>query len=233
VQRSLGKRVENKFDYNGGQVDISSLLAMSPYFTNLNWTTQQGITQGTRIGNKLTVKNAVLRGSLNMRDYSSLTNSKTMDQLVTLVVFKCKSYLAGTNPTYANTFSRMFQLGASSAGLTNTPVDHIRNFNSDIITVKAVRKFKLGYSGFFTTNNNVVNTQYSANNNDFKYQAFFRIPLTKFYKKTQIWDDNASPVDARNDNLFFMVYCCPADGSAFTSTPISLTWDWEGSYEDA
>ena len=231
VNRSLNKTIENKFDYNTATSDISNQLASSPYFQPLNWQTTQGTGQGNRIGNRLTVKNAVLTGSLNMKDYNAYSNSRQLDQLVTIVVFKLRTYLAGTNPTYSNTFSKMFQMGNSSAPLANTPLDHIRKFNKDIFQIKAVRRFKMGYSGAIINGASGTGTQ-PVPNNDFNYQRFFKIPLTKFYKKTQIFDEGGA-VDARNDNLFFMVYCAPADGSVFTSTPLSLTWDWEAQFEDA
>ena len=233
VARMIGRNIEDKYDYNFANSEISNQISNSPYFTQLNWTTAQGNTQGTRVGNQLRVKSAVVKGSLNMRDYSALTNSRELGQLVTLVVFKLKTYLAGTNPTYANTFSRMFQQGNTAVPLTNYPLDHIRTFNKDVFTIKAVRRFKMGFSYPTPNFGSVAPAGTIAPNNDFKYQQFFRIPLTKFYKKTQMFDDTSGAADARNDNLFMMVFCAPADGSAFTSTPLSISWDWEGKFEDA
>ena len=235
VNRTLNKAIENKYDYQNTTVDISNVLgSVNPYFNNLNCSVAQAAPgQGGRIGNRITVKNAILKGSMNMRDYSSLTNSRQLDQMVTIVVFKLRSYLVGTNPTNANFFSRMFQLGSSATGLLNLPIDHIRRYNKDLMQVKAVRHFKLGFSQPTANFGATGTTGNIAPNNDFSYQRFFSIPLTKFYKKTQIFDDDNGAAGARNDNLFFMVFTAPVDGSAFTSTPISLTWDWELTYEDA
>ena len=109
VARMIGRSIEDKYDYNFANSDISNQISSSPYFTPLNWNTAQGNTQGTRLGNQLRVKSAVVKGSINMKDYSAFSNSRQLDQLVTLVVFKLKTYLSGTNPTYANTFSRCFR----------------------------------------------------------------------------------------------------------------------------
>jgi len=234
VARMIGRRIEDKMDYDTGNVDISNTLAAAPFLQNLNYGVVQGDEQNERIGNKITHKSAVLKGSLVMRDYSSLSNSRQLDQLVTIVVYKVRNYIAGTNPTYANLFSRFFQLGNSATTFTNTPIDHLRRFNKDLIQVKAVRHFKMGYSTTVTggTASGGVGSQ-PVPNNDFKYQQFFKINCTKFLKKTQMFDDNSGASDARNDNLFFSVFCCPADGSVFTSTPINLVWDYEQVYEDA
>ena len=237
VARMIGRRIEDKYDYqsNSPGQDVSNIVASgSPYFNQLNVAvTQASPGQGGRIGNKITVKNAIIKGSINFKDYSSLSNSRCLDQLVTVVIFKCRTYLAGTNPTTANFFSRMFQLGSSATGLSNLPIDHLRRFNKDLMMVKAVRHFKMGYSSNFTGGPAATTGQQPVPNNDFKYQQFFRIPLTKFYKKTQIWDDATGASDSRNDNLFIMCFTCPADGSAFTSTPLLINWDWELTYEDA
>ena len=239
VARMIGRRIEDKVTYQSGTTDIANTLAAAPFLQQLNFAPIQGSTLAgygnaeQRIGNRITVKNAVLKGSLNMKDYSSLSNSRQLDQLVTIVVYKVRSYVAGTNPTYSNLFSRFFQLGSTAATFTNTPIDHLRRFNKDLIMVKAVRHFKMGFSTYSGVAGGPAIAATIAPSNDFKYQQFFKIPLTKFYKKTQIFDDQSGAADARNDNLFFSVYCCPADGSAFTSTPISMTWDLEQTFEDA
>ena len=237
VNRMINKEVEDKvfYQYPFDPVSISNVLPpLAPFFNNLNYQVPQGTGQGDRVGNKVTHKSASLKCSINFRDYSLLTNSKQLVQLVTLVVFKIRNYQTGVNPTYANFFSKMFQLGNTSQPLTNTPIDHIRPFNKDIMDVKAVRRFKMGFS---SPANNVTATgpvgAAPVPNNDFDYQKFVSINLTKFYKKTQIFNDGVAPNDAQNDNLFFMVFCCPADGSAFTSTPLALTWDLQLKYQDA
>lgn len=232
VKHMLDRRIENKINYGFVSADIiSNSLLTSPYFQQINYTCAQGLGQGGRIGNRVNHKAASLKGSIAMRDYNSLSNSKTLPQLVTLVVFKVKNYQTGINPTYTNFFSQIFQTGSTTTSFTNTPIDHIRKLNTDIMEVKAVRKFKMGYSGFFTSNNATQVAAPGTNNNDFKYQQYFNINLSKFYKKNQQWNDVDS--DAHNDNLFFMVFACPADSSAFTSSPLIISWDLEQVYEDA
>ena len=234
VARMIGRRIEDKYSYQTASAnDVSNPLLTAPYFNQLNWAVSQGTGQGDRMGNKITVKNAVLKGSLNMKDYSSLSNSRELNQLVTLVVFKLRNYVAGSNPTYSTLFSRFFQQGDTATTFGNVPIDHIRRFNKDLMMVKAVRHFKMGFSSYTAVSGGPAIAGTIAPNNDFKYQQFFKIPLTKYYKKTQMWDDTSGASDARNDNLFFAVFCCPADGSAFTSTPLAISWDWEGTYEDA
>ena len=234
VARMIGRRIEDKYTYQTlSNVSISNTLAAAPHLQQLNFGMSQGTGQGDRLGNRITVKNAVLKGSINLADYSSLFNSKQLDQLVTIVVYKVRNYVAGTNPTYSTLFNRFFQTGDTAATFTNTPIDHIRRYNKDLIMVKAVRHFKIGAA---TQISGVTGSGTGAGpfpNNDFKYQQFFKIPLTKYYKKTQIFDDSAGSGDAKNDNLFFSVYCCPADGGAFTSSPLTLTWDLEQTFEDA
>ena len=235
VNRMINKEVEDKtfYQYPFNPVEIANVLPpLEPFFNNLNYQVLQGTGQGDRIGNKITHKSAWLKCSLNMKPYSALFNSRQLAQLVTLVVFKVRNYQTGVNPTYSNFFSKMFQLGNTSVPLTNKPIDHIRPFNQDIMDVKAVRRFKMGFSGQNSNTSTGPGTS-PVPNNDFDYHKFVSINLTKFYKKTQIFNDGIAPNDAHNDNLFFMVFCCPADGSAYTSTPIELTWDLSMKYQDA
>lgn len=234
VNRMINREVEDKvfYQFPFDPVSISNVLPpLAPFFNNLNYQVLQGTGQGDRVGNKVTHKAGTLKCSLNVRPYNALSNSRQIPQLVTLVVFKIRGYQTGVNPTYANFFSKMFQLGNTSQPLTNTPIDHIRPFNKDIMDVKAVRRFKMGMSE--RVDNSPAAGAYIAPNNDFDVQKFVSINLTKFYKKTQIFNDGIAPNDAQNDNLFFMVYCCPMDGSAYTSTPIDLTWDLQLKYQDA
>jgi len=231
----LARNIENKISYaNRQKDDIANAFASAPYFYQINYACTQGVSQEGRVGNRITHKSATLKGSINMRNYAAETNSRQLAQLVKLVVFKVKAYQTGVNPTYANFFSKMFQLGSTSTGLSNDPIDQIRKLNSDIMTVKAVRTFKMGFASSqtgITASSTGVGTA-PVPNNDFSYQRFFNINLSKAYKKTQIFDD-LSPSNANNDNLFFMVFTCPADGSGFMSTPLQITWDLEQVYEDA
>lgn len=232
VKRMMSRQLEDKIYYdNTAAQDVSNIISASPYFQTLNYRVAQGLGQEGRIGNRVTHKSATLRGSINFKDYSSLSNSRQLLQLVTLVVFKVKNYQTGTNPTYANFFDSMFQIGSSSTGLTNTPIDHIRKLNTDIMTVKAIRKFKMGFSSPWVGATAQGTGSQPNPNNDFAYQRFFSINLGKMYKKTQIFNDTTT--DANNDNLFFMIYTAPADGGAFTSTPLNVVWDLEQRYEDA
>lgn len=229
VQRTIHRAIEDKRTYLNATGDtVSSVSAAAPYFKSLNWVIAQGTSegQGSRIGNRLTVKQVNLRGSIVVQE---AIQSSQISQLVTLVVFKIKNYQSGINPTYANFFSRMFQLGNTATDLTSTPIDHIRKLNTDIMTVKAVRKFKIGYAAVNTN----ATSAYIHPNNDFKQQAYFNIPLNKCYKKVQIFDDNVSPPDARNDNLFFMVFTCDASGTGYVANNLTITWDWEAAFEDA
>lgn len=233
VKRMISRQIENKIYYdNATSTQISNQISANPYFQTLNYRVTQGLGQEGRIGNRVTHKSGTLKGSINFRPYSALTNSRCLAQIVTLVVFKVKNYQTGVNPSYASFFDSMFQTGSSSTGLTNTPIDHIRKLNTDIMTVKAVRKFKMGYSQAQLAAGSPADTSQIQPNNDFKYQAYFNINLSKMYKKTQIFNDTTE-LDSHNDNLFFMVYLAPADGSAFTSTPLEITWDLELTYEDA
>jgi len=235
VKRSLNSAIEDKFDVQHDTSLISNVLSgTAPYFHNLNCQTLQGVGQGSRIGNRQHVKSAVMRASFNMNYFNTFTNSRCLDQLVTIVVFKLKNYSTGSNPTDANFFSKMFQYGSSSIGLTNTPLDHLRKLNTDLMDVKFRKTFKMGYSLSSTAIGGITVGPGTSPvpNNDFKYHQFVTIPLTKFYKKIQIYNDSVNN-DAGNDNLFFMVYLAPADGDAFTSTPLKITWDWNLTYEDA
>lgn len=234
VDRKISSKIEDKKDWNqGGNIAVYNIVAGAPFLQTLNWQTGQQISgsyanQGTRVGNQIHVKKALLKCSLVMRAYDSVSNPFIKDQLVTLYVFKLRQYANGTNPTYATYFSKMFQQGNSVNTLTNTPTDHILPFNTDLCMIKAVRRFKMG----FATQSTFTQPAQQPNN-DFSYQKFITVDLTKFYKKMQRWNDGTT--DANNDNLFFAIFAAPADNSATVSgvSPIILNWFWDATFEDA
>lgn len=234
VSRAIGKNIENKRDWNSGaNINIPNVVGAQPYFQSLNWTTPIQISgqysnAGTRIGNQITCKRAVLTGSLNMKPYDVTNNPNLKDQLVSVVVFKLRQYANGINPTQTTYFSKMFQQGYTASGILNTPLDHIAPFNTDIAMIKAVRRFKMGFSA-----QNTFTQGAQQSNNDFAYHKYFKIDLTKFYKKVQKFNDFTN--DAQNDNLFFMILTAPADNSAYVAptAPLLLEWFWDATYEDA
>ena len=234
VRKMIGRRLENKKDWNGGEAGyVYNVAAAQPYVQSLNWDTTQGTGQGNRTGNELTVKQAKLKISLSFASYDVTNNPRLLEQLVTVFVYKVRQYANGTNPSYSTFFNKMFQNGNSTATLANVPTDHIQPFNKDIMMVKAVRRFKMGFSN----NSSVVVGLGSSNihpNNDFNYQKFVSIDCTKFYKKTQKFNDTTT--NAYNDNLFMSIYTCPADGSAYSvpaAGPLKLSWFMDKTFEDA
>lgn len=232
VKRTINVAAENKTDYNSLTNNVSNVINNAPsyLFSLMPINSAQGSTSGSRIGNRINVVKSQLLLSITCKDYTVATNSRQLAQLLTIVVFKMRQNSIAA-PTYANTFGRWFQLGASAAPLDNTPMDHIRHINKELVDVKFRRTYKMGY-GAGVPGSSVGTTGYQAvPNNDFKYHQFVKINTSRFMKKTHIYDD-AQGTSPTNDNLWICAYCAPADNSLFTSTPLFITGDHYIEYQD-
>jgi len=235
VKRSINVAAENKQDYRSLGADLSNIIGAAPSYliSVLPNNIAQSTDQGGRVGNSITPVKSTIRLSLNMRDYSSLTNTRQLSQMVTIMVFKLKAgSFANVTPSYTDFFSRMFQFGNSASGLANTPMDHLRTINKDLFTVKWRKTFKLGYAS--PVGGGASGTGISpVPSNDFDYHRFVTIPnVQRWMKKSLKFDDATRGNTVTNDNLWMCAFCAPVDGSFFTSTPIRIEGDQHTEYQD-
>lgn len=193
VKRTLDHRIENKTQqfYVSGNLlrnitnDISTwrtsnIFYLSPSATDVLIT--QGVGQGNRIGNKITIKKAVVRGILYPNDEG---DEKPLEVNAYICNMKMANTISEVRTVIENQF---FQDGNNELPLTGTLPDYILQPNNDVLTMHKRMCYKLGVAQNGTNVNFI--------NNDFKYNQKFNIDVTKYLKKTYTFNDTVGdPID--------------------------------------
>lgn len=189
---------------------------------------QQGTGQADRIGNRIKIVRCTLKGSMDPKPYSSVSNAIPLPVVVQLFVFYDKDnttiYPA---PVSAGDF---FQFGNTATTFRNDPVDGWAPVNSDRYVVVLRKKWKLGYASYMGTGTTVGAQGYA--NNDFKLNHEFKFDLTKHLVKNVRYDDNAT--DPTTRGLWFVFIAYGADGTAMPSQyiPANVQYSQDLIYTD-
>jgi len=235
VKTVISRMTENKTQ------NFRGTLTCFPY-TNVNWVTSvipmtpdnlflnitQGVGQGQRVGNSISVKSLKLSGVLRPLPYSATTNP-TPCPLYVKFFFLTKKEL----PTDINvSLSDLFQYGNSSEGPGDS--SEIRNMNrminTDSWTVHTTRTYKLGYGNYGGTGSDIA--AQTNTNNDFKMNHFVNVDLTKYCVKNIKFNDNNADPTTRNIIMYPIVYT--ANGSVMSNAafPAQFSYALDIVYED-
>jgi len=225
INRIIHKNIETKC-FNGivNNQNISPALSSVPYYVKVTPDSiLQGVRQQDRVGNEIRIMSAHYKGQVNLKPYDALSNPSNVP--VNVVMYLCKYKLNNDQPD----FTKFFQFGASSSGFNNAPSDLWQTVNKDLWRVCSKRMFRLGFNG----NGGAIGVPSYTNTADgsSKFNQFFNIPLTKWLKKVQKYNDTTATVT--NDNLYLVVHPVQADGGNIDVTPIEWHYEYEYKYEDA
>jgi len=183
----------------------------------------QGVTQGERIGNKITTKSLWLRGTICPKTYDATTNPFPIPQVVKIVIFYDK-----TDPTtLPSVGTNFFQNGSANAGFQNDLVDMWRPINTERYHICCSRTLKIGHAINQGSGSLPAWSQYS--NNDFQMAGNFKINLTKYYPKKVVFDENSTTPTTRQ--LFCLFYCAAGSGQQNGNAWIPLTAQYAQSYK--
>lgn len=160
----------------------------------------QGVAQDERIGNSIRVKKLKLSGVIRALPYDATTNLDPCPIYVKLLFLTRKD----APMEIASSLGDLLQYGGAQEGPGTDLVNLMRPFNKDEWTVHTVRTFKVGFANYEGTSAN-INGQYYANN-DFKYNQFVNIDLTKYCVKTIKFDDNTVNPSTRNIMMYPLIY---------------------------
>lgn len=176
----------------------------------------QGTGQGTRIGNKITLKKLIFRGTIQPNAQQSVINEQPRPMHVKMVIFYDRED-PNAVPLPGSTF---FQDGSSSTGFTTNSTDFLRSINTDRFRVLKTKVFKLGYSNYAGTTTNAPNqgVNQAWANNDFKFSCPFSMDLAKYYPKMVKFNDNLS--DPMTRGLFCLFFCAYADGQQMSNVTV-------------
>lgn len=238
VKRAIARQIENKgrqYFNTGVNIiptgDLSAfdggIFPLHPYtgFVQID----QGTGQGARIGNSLTTKKVIFKGTLIPAAYNATTNPYPTPLQVKMYLFYDKRF-----PTYIPTPATnedFFQYNNTSTGFSNDLVDLWRPVNLDSYRVLYTRTFKLGHASV-EGQGSLPGNQYNANN-DFKMNCNFSVDITKYLIKTVKFDDNNSNTSTRG--LFCMFVPVYATGIPINPLyrPAQVQWMVDYNYEDA
>lgn len=212
------------FHYNSSSVNFdTNIVPMSPYtgLVQIN----QGVTQGTRIGNSVRTVKCMAKIWITARNQDGTFNPTPTPQDVRIMVVKSKA-----NPTVlTNTggLGNLFQFGGASMAPTGTIYDLLQDVNTDVWTKCYDKVFKIGNSSYTGTAANPGSNYFT--NNDYKMNYIFKIDMTKHYAKLVKFNDTGSaPIVPL---LQLVVLPCNANGlSAPTVNVTPLYWGYTLTY---
>jgi len=202
-----------------------SIVPVSPYSSFLS--VQQGTNQGTRIGNRISIRSCKLKGTILPAPYNVTTNPNPCPQQVIFwLIYDKTDNTAIPAPT-----TDFFQQGSTTIGFQNALSDCWQSVNTDKFRVLTKRIFKIGYATSGGTGISVASQSFT--NNDFKLNQNFSIDLTKYLIKHVRYNDNNAVPNTRG--LFWMFTAVAANGGANASTliPCTMQYAMDLQYTDA
>lgn len=200
------------------------------------YTIAQGVGQGQRIGNKVGVKRAILRLTMQPLPYNLTSNSVPVPQVVVGYLFSLKSVNAALSNAQAavnGSGGFFFQNGNASIGFRGTLSDYQNLVNKDVITPYKRFVFKVGAQHYSSNTGNQANL-FNYTNNDFKMCALSSTNVTKWFPKTLRFEDGFSDTQCRQ--LFAVFGPADADGginaSGFNAIPLNWSYTIDLDYTD-
>lgn len=237
VKRMLSANIETKcFQFLGTGHDIlpsnspgfdGQIIAVSPAATYL--AINQGLGQGGRIGNKITIKKLTMDGVMFPLPYNATTNLTPAPIQVKMWIFYDKEEPNAVPAPQAS--ADILQFGSTSLPFQNELFDHTMPINLDRYRVLTTRTYKLGYASYGGTGAQPQQGNFA--NNDFKLNCRVKVNLTKYAIKKVVYRDNTSNPTTRG--LYAMFQPVYANGNPIGSTqiPARLEYMLNVEYEDA
>lgn len=201
----------------------NTIINMCPNGTTLQCS--QGTDSSSRVGNRIRIKSAIVRGYMVPNNYDVTYNSAPEPQEVRMVFIKNKQ-----NHQATPTISTIFQNGATSSAPASTLQDIINPLNADANVIYKSRVFKVGTSNYPTTGGSTA-FQYFQNN-DFKLNQKFVINYTKFIPKVIEYNDASTISTSAYTYMMFFVAGASGGTGAANSRSVNLTYNIEIKYTD-
>ncbi len=198
IDKAVNRHQEIKqFQYGYDNIDMVPYLTTSgtfqtnnviPLIPNHDNPMLQGDSNSDRIGNKIKIKSVHLKLIIMPLNYNSTTNPTPRPHDVRMII--CHSKATPTAPIVSSTF---FDSNNATVSPQDDLSDMLLDVNKDIYVVSSDKKFKVGYTTMAGTGANPGN-QYFANN-DYKYNKFIQMDITKYCPASVVWnDDSSTPV---------------------------------------
>jgi len=197
----------------------TSIFPVSPYASYNQ--IDQGVGQGERIGNSINITRGTLKGTL----YAAAAETYNTAPTPAMVIIRLFYYRAIPNQTPAS-LTGFLQQGDVAIDLQNRLTDAWMPVNENSYHMFYKKVFKIGYSG------NGADTGMWTNN-DFKLNANFTIPLTKYLIKKVKWSDTSTTMMQRGVWCSMQAVCANGSNYGATNIPVHCDWALDLRYKDA
>lgn len=230
VKKEIARDAENKeavqYMSNSQLTSAESIgqTARAPFAWKLIPNISQSVAQNGRIGNQVRIRNANIKGYINVLPYDGVTNPHPGPILVKIWLVSCVSNNFVDMQDVTN-YSEFFEVGASTTGFQNTPMDLLFPPNKAIWRVHKTKRFKIGYGS-----NSGVSSSTNIYFDNSPMTHYFNFNYTKYCKKKITYDDTFSTPP--NQNLYMVVQCVAADGSSLNRHPAEIHFIMDVQYED-
>jgi hypothetical protein len=206
IKSVVGRQAERKayFDY-ASNISITSASNSVPVFRYLLPTIAQGTGFSGRIGSKVTVKRAVIRGHVNILPYNAITNPQPIPIYLKMWLVSCKTIntSALSSTPIASDF---FDVVNTAVSFQGNMLDMEFTLDGQTWTLYASRTFKLG-AGYVSSVGPTSTGGYYDNSS-------MSLPFSFNYgKHLKTLDFNDASNTPTNRNMFLVFQTANADGS--------------------
>jgi len=235
VKRILDSRIETK-NLAIQQVDAFGNISNAPTlgmfpvcpYTSL-FPLPLGVTNGTRVGNKVKTRRVILSYVLVPTAYNAVSNPTPTPTIVQMWLGHVRQY-SGLLPNSVD-LGQLFDTGASSSAPQGTIQDTVQPLNRELWCIKKYWTHKLGYA--INPNSGVSTANASFSNNDFEYSVVRRIDITKHCPKSIMFNDSAGSTQGPNLFLFYQAVAANGGLNGAAIEPVRIEYWVNYEYEDA
>jgi len=187
----------------------------------------RGNNNSTRIGSEIRVKKVMLKASFIPSPVNG-ENIIPRPQIVKVYFGYAKPQLGVSRGELPSAALDFFKVQGQNAAPEGDVRDLNKIINTDLYSiVKKSRNIKIGNAAYFQSQ--LADQDFT--NNDFNLFKTYNVDLTKFYHKTQRFNENDQ--GSSNRGLYMYVTCVDATGTQSSSLPVQMAYEVCVSYTDS
>lgn len=216
IRYGYGADSANFYGASGGTI------ALTPESSGL--TIPQGTGQGSRVGNRVRVKKAVLKVLVQAYKYDGTYNPYPQPVCVQIFLWRPKGDDSLTNARAITTYytgGTFFQQAATSIGFVGSYYDWQNEVNHDKLVLYKKSIYKVGFSDNIGSGG-VVASQYFTNS-DFKYAHLIEMDVTKYFPSVLTFND--ATTTATSHGVYMTIAGFDAAGSDPGANRIQFTYE--------